>query len=193
MKTLLFMLLAAVSTPVFACSCRFDDRTLEQRVDAAERVLRVRIVGAELTGEITRPDATRYDKFLSERIAYRLRTVETLKGSDSVPPQLLGQAGDGGGDCTVRLPVGAEIILFVEASERQMSFNYCNQPYEGVEDVPEIDLRLLAIRDFVSERAPIHACENLRSITPERKGECDARRSAALDAWRSTDRRTEAE
>ena len=185
MKILLFLLLAAFATPVFACSCQFDNRTVEERVDAADRVLRVRIVGAALTGEPARPEATRYDRFESERIVYRLRNVETLKGNDAVPPELVGQAGEGGGDCTVRLEVGAELILFVDGPEDQLAFNYCHQPFEGVEAVPEADLRLQAIREFVRARTLIHDCENLRSISPERSSDCAARRSSAFEAWRS--------
>ena len=174
--------------PAFACSCRFDDRTLEERIDDADRVLRVRVVGADLVGELPQPDASRYDRFRSERISYRLRSVETVKGARAAPPKLLGQAGEGSGDCTIWLPIGAEILLFVERGEVDIHFNYCSQPYVAVEPVPEIDLRLQAVREFVAERTPIHACDNLVSVPSELRPECKNRRSAAIEEWRAKDR-----
>lgn len=178
MKTILGLLLFLCAVPAMACSCLPDDRTLEQRMDDAERVVRVRIVAAELVNEQT-SDATDFDRWSSEQIAYRLRAVEALKGSGDELPRLLGLAGTGGGDCTVRLPIGIELILFIGAGETEIGFSNCSQPYEPLEWFDGSGLLLDSVRKFAQDRTPIHACDNLRSAAWERKEECSARQ----DEW----------
>lgn len=174
MMRILALLLFLCAAPAMACSCLPDDRTLEQRIDDAERVLRVRIVAAELVGE-QGPDATVYDRWSSEKIAYRLRTIETLKGSGDEPPRLLGLAGTGGGDCTVRLDVGVELLLFVGPGETELGFSNCDQPYEPLGWSGESSLLLDSARRFANDRSPIHICDNQRSSAWEREDECSAR------------------
>lgn len=176
MMRILALLLFLGAGPAMACSCGADDRTLEQRIDDAERVVRVRVVAAELVGEQP-PGATIYDRWDSERIAYRLRAIEAFKGNGGELPPLLGLAGTGGGDCTVRLEIGVELLLFVGPREKKgVIFSSCLQPYEPL---GESDLLLDSARRFAHDRTPIHVCDNLRSSAWKRREECDARQ----DEW----------
>jgi hypothetical protein len=174
MKTILWFLLVLCASPALACSCLPDERTLEQRVDDAERVVRVRIVAAELTGD-PGPTAEAYERWEQERIAYRLSPVESLKGADQPLPRLVGLAGTGGGDCTVRLEIGRDLILFIGAGEQEISFSQCSQPYEALPWYEDSTLLLDSVRRFARDRTPIHACDNLRSAAWERSAECEAR------------------
>jgi hypothetical protein len=174
MKTILCFLLVLCATPALACSCLPDGRTLEQRVDEAERVVRVRVVAAELVGD-PGPTAEAHGRWEQERISYRLRAIETLKGVDQPLPELLGLAGTGGGDCTVRLEIGRDLILFIGAGEQEISFSQCSQPYEPLPWYEDSTLLLESVRQYARDRTPIHACDNLRSSAWERAAECEAR------------------
>lgn len=182
MKFLLFLLIALAS-PALACSCRLDGRTLEERIDDAVRVVRVRVVAAELVGERPEHFVSTFES--GERIAYKLRALESLKGGDAALPVLLGLAGTGGGDCTERLSIGQEVLLFVEGPAQQLDFSFCAQPYATLEGFAELDLRLHAARDFIRDRSPIHECENILTLSPPelaiacRKRRADLQREAS--------------
>ena len=174
MKNILFFLLVLCAMPAMACSCEQDVRTLEERIDDADRVVRVRVVAAELVDD-PGPTAETYERWRQARITYRLRSIEPLKGDGDAMPSLVGQAGVGGGDCTERLEVGSELILFIGRGQQEIGFNHCHQPYEPLRWYDGSTLLLESVRQFVRDRTPIHDCDNLRLSPWERKEECDAR------------------
>ena len=188
-RWLLAVGLFIASVSAAACSCSFDQRTLERRIDDAERVLLVRVVAAALEGE--RPgEADLEAAFENERVAYRLRSEETLKGGEGEPPRLQGLAGFGGGDCTEHLPVGARLILFVEPGDEELGFNLCGRPFEQIILFPEVDLRLPAARAYIRDRTPIDDCENAprrpyRDHLYEPDSECERLFEAHFEQWRN--------
>ena len=176
MRTLFFALLLLAAGPAMACSCLMDDRTLEQRIDEADRVVVVRVVAAELKSDLG-PEATHRERWGAETIEYRLQLVETMKGGGGALPRLSGLAGTGGGDCTVRLGIGEDLLLFVPAGEGELRFSLCNQPYERLDRFGRSALMLQSVREFVRDRTSIHDCENLvRGTSDESAIDCDARR-----------------
>ena len=180
MKFLRFFLLIALASPApaLACSCRLDGRTLEGRIDDAVRVVRVRVVAAELVGERPEQFVSTFES--GERIAYKLRALESLKGGDAALPVLLGLAGTGGGDCTERLSIGQEVLLFVEGETQQLDFSFCARPYATLEGSAELDLRLPAAREFIRDRTPIHECENILTLSPPEQATACRKRRADL-------------
>jgi hypothetical protein len=159
-KSILLVLLLAIAAPTFACSCRFDDRTLEQRLDDAPRVVRVQVITAALVAE-SAVDAATFPSLRAERVVYRLRALEVIKGRDAALPRLRGLAGDGGGDCTERLTVGEDLLLFAGVDDRDLQFNFCSLPFARLGRSAERPLDLPAVRAYVRDRIRLHDCDNL--------------------------------
>ena len=189
MRAVLALALFSLSLEAVACSCAVPVRTLEERVDAAERVVVVRVVRAELVGESAQAATRGLDADPhGAQVAYGVRTLAVLKGSEASLPPLTGGANVWNGGCNDRLEVGQDLLVFIERGENALVFNTCSalQQIERLDDYPEAEPRLQAIADYVRLSEPITACLNDPSYEFDHADECRAQHREAVEDYRRT-------
>ena len=179
-RALAAVLLLAGASEALACSCIMDTRTLEQKIDAAERVVLVRVVGAALESEPAPPEATLSERIKAGRIRYDVRVVESFKGAGGELPSITGSADTWGGGCSSRLDLAEDVLLFIEPGGDGFHASYCERSMLRLDRYPEAEPTLQAIRNYVTASTRIHECENALFPSPEFEESCKAHRDELL-------------
>lgn len=179
-RNIVAAILAAFACPALACSCIEDVRTLQQKIDAADQVLVVRVVGAVLTSDPAPPGAMSSERHKGGRITYAVRLIESFKGSGDDLPAFTGSADVWSGGCNQSLRLAEDLLVFLEPGDDVMHASHCNRSMVRLERYPESEPTLQAIRDYVATGAPIHACDNDLFPYPEPDESCEARRDGLL-------------
>jgi hypothetical protein len=159
-----------VSGPAAACSCGYSSgKSLEQRLDGADRIQLLRIEGAILrpipegrwgfehdTGELFEAP------FSAGAVQYGYRVLEVLKGGRQNLPRLWSENIS---NCGRRLAVGEFVVLMFEQEESEIWATMCNlDVVESLGVYLSTDHYLLdAMRAYLVDRKPIHACDNFVS------------------------------